>query len=86
MQITTTAANQTADVNMRFALGGTPFNIAFSRAQFKTAGTYQLTPQRSFYIGETVQPDAAEVQFRSDANATLDVRGWFVTVTRLGAA
>lgn len=85
MEVTTTSANQTADVDMTFAIGGTPFDIAFSRTQFKTAGTYQVTPQRAFYIGETVQPNPAEVRFRSDANATLIVRGWYVSVRRLGA-
>ena len=85
MEVTTTSVNQTADVDMTFAIGGTPFDIAFSRSQFKTAGTYQVTPQRSFYIGESVKPNPAEVRFRSDANATLIVRGWYVSVRRLGA-
>lgn len=85
MNVTTSSANQTADVNMRFAIGGTPFDLAFSRNQFKTAGTYQVTPERTFFVGETVHPNPAEVLFRSDATATLTVQGWFVIVQRLGA-
>lgn len=86
MSVTTTSANQTVSVDMVFAIGATPFSIAFSRNQFKTAGAQQITPGRMFYIGETVLPNPAEVRFRSDANATINDVGWFVTVERIGAA
>jgi hypothetical protein len=86
ISLTTTAANQEALARLYFDNGGSTFSLQFGRAQFKSAGTYNYTLSRRFYLGaDSVKNNPVEVQFSSDANATIDLNGYAVLCERRGA-
>lgn len=88
MIVTTTTANQSVDIDLEMASGdaGT-YDILFSKAQFKTAGEQTINRFNGVYMGDdNTRLNPAKFKIRSDAAASLVVRGWYVKVVRyLGA-
>lgn len=85
-EITTTAANQSITTQLNVDNNGAPFNIAFDYSEFKTAGTRPYAREITLFIGSNdVKDNPIEIQFSSDANATLNLGGWAIIITRRGA-
>lgn len=84
MNVTTTSANQDIDVNLNLGVGSSgPFTLGISHAGFKTAGTYPVIRFTKFYVGSSNITDyPGEIVFSSDSNVTIDVYGWYVSITR----
>lgn len=81
--VTTTAANQIVDLSAFVAIGsGSAFEFPLTTSlQFKTAGTYKLTPFNGMYIGSAdVKNYPTEIKLRSDAACTVRVNGWYVRI------
>lgn len=81
--VTTTAANQIVDLSAFVAIGsGSAFEFPLTTSlQFKTAGTYKLTPFNGMYIGSAdVKNYPTEIRLRSDAACTVRVNGWYVRI------
>lgn len=81
---TTTVANTAVTLELELAVGtGSAVMIPLISAQnFKTAGTYQLVQNRSFYIGGAVYRDnPARLRISADATgSTVKVNGWFTRI------
>ena len=84
--IITTAANTAVQCEFEFAVGtGSAFPLPiFGPINFKTAGTYQIVVDRSFYIGSAVVRDnPVRIRMAADtAGATVKVNGWFTRVIK----
>lgn len=83
--VTTTAANQTVDVDLEMGIGsGANYDLEFIHAQYKTAGVQHMVLPLSFYLGNTATLNfPAKLKIKSDAAATLVVNGWYLrTVPR----
>lgn len=78
---TTTTANTAVTLELEIAVGtGSAVTIPLISAQnFKTAGTYQLITNRSFYLGAAVYRDnPARLRISADATgSSVKVNGWF---------
>jgi hypothetical protein len=78
---TTTAANTALSMELELATGtGTPIIVPLiSQLNFKTAGTYQVVQNRSFYIGSAlVRDNPARIRVFSDSTgSSIKVNGWF---------
>lgn len=78
----TTAANTALSMELELATGtGTPIIVPLiSQLNFKTAGTYQVVQNRSFYIGSAlVRDNPARIRVFSDsAGSSIKVNGWFI--------
>lgn len=85
-EITTTAANQSVTTELYVDNNGAPFVIVFDYSEFKTAAATPYSREITFFVGsDDVKNNPIEVQFSSDANATLNLGGWAVFITRRGA-
>lgn len=82
--LTTTNANTALSMEFEFGVGtGTPFTVVIlPQTNFKTAGTYQITHSRGFYIGSAFTRDnPVRIRALSDtAGASIRVNGWFTRV------
>ena len=78
---TTTAANTALTLEFEFASGtGSAFPlIILPLVNFKTAGTYQITHSRGFYIGSAVVRDnPCRIRALADtAGSSVVVKGWY---------
>lgn len=64
-------------------VGGTPYNINLGYLAFKLPGTYQIVRALPFYIGNTgTINNPAALTFNSDANATINTNGYYITIKR----
>lgn len=83
---TTTAANTALTLEFEFASGtGSAFSlIILPQTNFKTAGTYQITHSRGFYIGSAlVRDNPCRIRALSDtAGSSVVVKGWFTRVIK----
>lgn len=79
--LTTTNANTALTMEFEFGVGtGTPFTVGIlPLTNYKTAGTYQITHSREFYIGSAFTRDnPVRIRALSDtAGASVKVNGWF---------
>jgi len=81
--VTTTANNQIVNGFMTFDIGGTPYNLTLGSSYFKVVGTYNIIKVVPFYIGnEGTLNNPAELYFDSDAAATLQVNGFYISAKR----
>lgn len=84
--LTTTNANTALTLEFEFASGtGSAFPlIILPQTNFKTAGTYQVTHSRGFYIGSAlVRDNPCRIRALSDAaGASIVVNGWFTRVIK----
>jgi len=80
LEVTTSASNHEISVRLRLDMGGTPFNLTLEQKSFKSAGTHQLTVQKSFYVGSAgVRDNPAEIQIASDNTGdSVQVLGWYI--------
>ena len=83
MELTTTAANQAYDLDLRLDIGGTPFDIHFASGIVKSVGTVKVNRWNGIYIGSAgVQANPARMNFSSDANASIVMKGFYISVKR----
>jgi hypothetical protein len=82
--ITTTATNQESTLFLTCGVGAVgAYNLPIETVQFKSAGTYQVARSLHLYLGNTLTKDnPAEFYFTSDANTTVLVNGFYITVKR----
>jgi len=84
-QITTSSVNQESRIYLNIGVGsGSPYSINQDTSFFKTAGVHELSGANSFiYMGnlETLN-FPAELMFTSDANATVILNGFVISVTK----
>lgn len=84
--LTTTGANTALTLEFEFASGtGSAFPlIILPQTNFKTAGTYQVTHSRGFYIGSAlVRDNPCRIRALVDtAGASITVKGWFTRVIK----
>ena len=77
VSVTTGSANQEVLVAINFAVGGTPYRIPLARQQFKVAGTYPMTGNIPFDLGDAnTLNNYANFQISSDGNMNVRVNGW----------
>jgi len=83
--LTTSSVNQESRIYLNLAIGSTtPYSINQNTSFFKTAGSHDLSGVTSFiYIGnpETLN-FPTELYFTSDANATVELNGFVISVTK----
>lgn len=83
---TTSGANTAISLEFEFAAGtGSAFNlIILPQTNLKTAGTYQITHSRGFYIGSAVVRDnPCRIRALADsAGSSVVVNGWYVRVIK----
>ena len=82
VQVTTTSPNQHVEVDLMLAIGGFSFNIPFSDIVYKSIG---LQPDINIYNGihlgnANILDNPARFEIRSDAAATVVVKGWYCKV------
>lgn len=83
LMVTTSGANQSVDVKIKFAIGGFSFDLTVAYAEYKTAGTYPLVGDIEFYIGGSNMIDfPAEAQIDSDASLSIVNNGFLCKITR----
>ena len=82
--VTTNSANQTFSVYQKFNEGyPDAFTLAFFDATFKSAGTYRVTGELSFFIrDENTRLGFMTFYAKSDGAATLDPAGYFIQIKR----
>lgn len=81
--VTTTIPNQEVEVELTFDIGGSPFNLTLITESYKLAGTYQIVHPTQFYIGYAdMKNNPAEVRFTSDADASIVINGFYISVKR----
>jgi len=82
--VQTTANSQESTTYLACGVGAVgAYNLPFETFQFKSAGTYQIARSIRFYLGNTLTKDnPAEFYFTSDANATITVNGFYISVKR----
>lgn len=83
---TTTGANTALTLEFEFAVGtGSAFTvIILPQTNFKTAGTYQITHSRGFYVGSAVVRDnPLRIRAHADsAGSSVVVNGWYTRVIK----
>lgn len=86
MDVTTTAANQSTTTRLEFDNNGSQFYLPLGYSEFKTAAAHPVIREITFYIGSNdVKNNPVEIQFTSDNNATVNMTGYSVYITRRGA-
>lgn len=81
--VTTTANNQEFLFYMLMSIGAYNYIISDGDYSFKTSGTHQVGFVIPLNIGNTQTRDyPAELYFSSDANASLVINGYYITVKR----
>lgn len=80
IRITTTSANQTANVRMLVGIGGTPRSIYWDSKYYKTSGVQANIASTSLvYMGDSNTLDnGAKFEVESDHNCTVEVIGWAI--------
>lgn len=83
---TTTAVNTAVSLELELGTGtGSAFAVPFAIQQnFKTAGTYQIVINRSFYIGSSlVKDNPARLRIFADTTgSSVKVNGWFTRILK----
>lgn len=81
--VTTTAPNQTVDVNLNLDIGGSPYSIPFIFREYKSAETHKASIMSGVYMGNTgTVNNPAQFVITSDDDATVVVNGWYVRVIK----
>jgi hypothetical protein len=80
IEVTTTQPNQQVTVALEVASGDAgEYDIQFSKNTYKTAGVQDVLVMNGIYMGDVVtQGNPAKFKIRSDDNATVVVRGWYL--------
>ena len=81
LAVTTTAANQFVATRLEFDNNGSPFLIDFAYTEFRGAGVKPFVREVTFFIGSNdIKDFPVELQFTSDANATVNMTGYAVFI------
>ena len=79
LEVTTTAANQKADLFLEAGIGGFNYDIQFASGQFKTAGVNKVGRYNFIAIfDDNTRLNPAKFRFESDGNASIKVLGWLI--------
>lgn len=77
LAVTTTSPNQVVIVQLLVAVGGAPYSLLYSENNFKNTGVHEINRFSMVYMGDTnTLNNGAKFQIKSDAAATVVVRGW----------
>lgn len=83
LDVTTSGVNQEFSLSINFAIGGGTYHIHDGNFFFKTAGTKAICSIITVYIGNADTKNLpAELLFTSDANATVQVNGFYISTKR----
>ena len=83
--VTTSSPNQTVDVRLFLAVGGSEYSIPFEEAFVKTSGANVINRYNGIYLGDTnTLNNPGEFRIASDGNATVIVNGWYCKVIKQG--
>lgn len=85
LEVTTTAVNQEWECAMELGAVGSKYEIQFGDDSKKSTGTYKFIRDQRFYMdsGFTLN-NGGRILFRSDANATIKVNGFYMRYTLRG--
>lgn len=86
ISVTTSSPSQEVVLNLNLAQGsGSDYSIPWIVSTYKSAGVHNLIRYNAFYMGnlETLN-NPAYFEFDSDANATVQVNGWYCSIVRRG--
>lgn len=81
VEYTTTTTNTAVNLDIEFGVGATPYQVNIvNEADKKAAGTYQVTVQSNFYMGNTLtMNNPARVLASADkTGVTVKVNGWYI--------
>lgn len=88
LTVTTGSANTAIDLALEMAIGDAlNFDIpVVIQKNFKTAGTYRVIGEVSFYIGSTaVKNSPAKLKIKADSTgASVVVNGWYTSIAKRG--
>lgn len=85
IEVVTSSPNQRIDVFLEAGQGAGPYSIPFISAQEKNIGTYQLSRLTKLRVDDAnTRDNPAQVMFLSDADCTVKVNGWLVSVFQRG--
>ena len=87
VSFTTTSPSQEVIVQLWLGVGsGSEFPITFIKSTYKSAGSQPLLRFNKLFMGTAlVRDNPAEWRLTSDNAGTVDVNGWYCSVTRRGA-
>lgn len=81
--VTTSAPNQVTKVFCTFDIWGTPFSLTLDHQYFKSAWSYNVVETEMFHIGSAgMKNNPGRMYFNSDANATIKVNWFVISVKR----
>lgn len=81
IEVTTSGANQDFDVVLELGAGGSTYDVPFERQSVKSAGAIPVNRYNGVYLGDSNTLDnGAKFKIKSDAAATVIVRGWYCKV------
>jgi hypothetical protein len=76
-EVVTTSPNQTVTIQLLVAVGGSPYTLLYSESNFKNSGPHEINRFSMVYMGDAnTLNNGAKFQISSDANCTIEVRGW----------
>lgn len=76
-EVVTTSPNQTVTFQLLVAVGGSPYTLLYSESNFKNTGPHEINRFSMIYMGDAnTLNNGAKFQVSSDANCTVEVRGW----------
>jgi hypothetical protein len=80
IEVTTASANNYLNLVLELGIGGTPYQLSVADLYFKTSGTYKVTRNVSFYIGNTNTKNfPARILLKNDTTgSTVKVAGWYI--------
>lgn len=83
--VTTTSPNQRVVISLELAQGGFSYSILFIDTVYKSIGTYFLNRLNEHYIDDAnTRDNPGQFKIFSDADCTLNVSGWTVSVVQRG--
>lgn len=76
-EVVTTSPNQTVTFQLLVGVGGSPYTLLYSESNFKNTGSHEINRFSMIYMGDAnTLNNSAKFQVSSDANCTVEVRGW----------
>lgn len=84
VEVTTTQANQEITIDLELGIGGFSYKIPFvGYSKINGSGNYKINVLNSVYMGdENTLNNDAKFKFKSDANATIKVNGWYCRIIK----
>ena len=80
IEVTTGSANNVLTLVLELGVGGTAYQLTIADLNIKTAGTYKITRNVNFYIGNTNTKNfPARLLLKNDTTgSTVKVGGWYI--------